>query len=93
VWLRTRRDRVARSAVEMWTRRYQLTPLEATILGDAIHGFDRSEIAQGRDLSVETVKTHISHLLRKTGDDGLGEAARRLLYELVFECDELFQKG
>jgi hypothetical protein len=39
------KEALFRAAVEMWTRRYQLTPLEATILGDAIHGFDVSHPA------------------------------------------------
>ncbi len=77
-----------RTAVASWTRRYQLTTIEASILADGVHGFDRSEIAKGRILSLETVKTHIRNLLRKTGDRGLGQAARRLLHEIVFECEE-----
>jgi DNA-binding NarL/FixJ family response regulator len=78
------RKNLLRAAVAGWTQRYELTAIEASILGDAIRGVERPELAERRFVSVETMKTNIRRLLRKTGDRSLVQAARRLLFELVF---------
>lgn len=78
------RKNLLRAVVAGWTQRYELTAIEASILGDAIRGLERPELAQRRFISVETMKTNIRRFLRKTGDASLVDASRRLLFELVF---------
>jgi len=45
----------------------ELTPRETEILGLVAEGLSNREIAERVVLSDETVKTHVSHVLRKLG--------------------------
>lgn len=44
-----------------------LTEREVVVLKLLVKGFKNAEIARQLGISVETVRTHISHALRKTG--------------------------
>ena len=44
-----------------------LTPREEEILTLVAHGFDNQEIAEALFISLSTVKTHLGHILAKTG--------------------------
>jgi len=53
-----------------------LTPREKDILTDLSHGLSRSEIASGRDLSINTVKMLINSIYMKLGAENLADAIR-----------------
>lgn len=65
--------------VSEWQRGYRLTRSEALILRLAANGTKRGDLAAATQTSVRTVDTHITNLLRKTGDGSLSEAVNRLL--------------
>jgi DNA-binding NarL/FixJ family response regulator len=77
--LTSRLETVARA----WAGRYGLSPAETDVLVGGALGEDRETIARRRESTLETVKSHVANLLRKTGDVGLLEAANRLLRELL----------
>ena len=66
-------------AVESWRKRYGLSEAEADVLGRSAAGEAREAIAETRNCSPLTVKTHVANLLGKTDDDSLFTAVGRLL--------------
>jgi DNA-binding CsgD family transcriptional regulator len=46
---------------------YDFTPKEIEILRLLVQGASNAEISEELDISIHTVKTHIKHLLLKTG--------------------------
>jgi DNA-binding CsgD family transcriptional regulator/general stress protein CsbA len=63
----TRKTFVAPVDAETLKLRYDLSPSEAEILEMICAGMANHEIADRRNVSVNTVKTHISHLYTKLG--------------------------
>jgi DNA-binding NarL/FixJ family response regulator len=66
-----------------WAKRYSLTPAEAAILEAAVEGATHEELLEDRGISRGTLKKHVQHLLKKTGDPSLLAATARLLRERV----------
>lgn len=58
---------------------YELTNTEATISKYLVDGWKNYDIAEDRNVSVETVKTQIASILRKTGTQGRSELIRLAL--------------
>lgn len=46
-----------------------ITPREGQVCQLVSHGLDNQKIAEVLDLSIETVKEHVAHVLAKTGFD------------------------
>jgi FixJ family two-component response regulator len=59
-----------------WSERYRASPTESAILHAVIHGASREDLDEG-GRSIATMRTHITHLLQKTGDENLNELGRR----------------
>ena len=64
-----------------WAARYKLTSAETSILRAAAEGMTHGEIAKSRGSSPTTIKAHVHHLLKKTGDRSMLAAVARLLRE------------
>jgi len=76
-----RPTRSTSTSADTWRTRYGLTNVETAILKAALRGKYREAIARDRGVSVLTIKSHITRLLRKTGDRSLLAATARLLRE------------
>jgi DNA-binding NarL/FixJ family response regulator len=46
---------------------FQLTPREMTVVGFLLKGLTNKEIAQAINVTVQTAKEHIKHVMEKTG--------------------------
>jgi DNA-binding NarL/FixJ family response regulator len=66
-------------------RRCGLTPREGEILTQLVDGQPWQEVADGLGISRRTYATHVSHILRKTGADGIGALVIGLLLEAQHE--------
>jgi DNA-binding CsgD family transcriptional regulator len=75
-------DRVA-SVLKRWRQRFVVTTMEERVLGAVAAGFDRLEIANRLRIKPSTVKTHVKHILEKTGHRGILQAANALLLEAL----------
>ena len=73
--------RSTNTSANAWRTRYGLTNVETAILKAALRGKGREAIARDRGVSALTIKSHITRLLRKTGDRSLLAATARLLRE------------
>jgi len=58
-----------------------LSPRELEVAQLALAGLPAAEVARRLFVTVNTVKTHIRHILRKTGTDSRADLVRRLLME------------
>ncbi|MBY6276774.1 MAG: hypothetical protein CWE10_11290 [Symbiobacterium thermophilum] len=58
-----------------------LSPRELEVAQLALSGLPTAEVARRLFVTVNTVKTHIRHILRKTGTESRAELVRRLLME------------
>lgn len=58
-----------------------LSPRELEVAQLALAGLPTAEVARRLFVTVNTVKTHIRHILRKTGADSRAELVRKLLME------------
>ena len=58
---------------------YHLTPRESDVLTLLALGEPRSGLARKLGVEESSVKTHLKHMLRKTGDADVGELVARLL--------------
>jgi DNA-binding NarL/FixJ family response regulator len=67
--------------VGRWAIRYRLSEAETDVLRRAALGEDRKMIAASRSSSEQTIKKHVTNLLRRTGDASLHAAVERLLRE------------
>jgi DNA-binding NarL/FixJ family response regulator len=76
-------DHAVRRGVEEWRVRYGLTRAETAVLRDAVEGVDRGTLAERRGISETTVRTHVRHMLQKTGDANLSDAIQRFLREVI----------
>jgi len=66
-------------AVERFVAEYALTPREADVVAALAHGQRRTDLADELGVDEGTVKSHIKHILKKTGDADTGELLARLL--------------
>jgi len=66
-------------ALGEWQRNYSLSEAELHVLELTVRMHSREEIACLRHVSLETVKSHVKSMLRKTGDESAKDAAIRLL--------------
>lgn len=66
-------------ALGEWQRNYSLSEAELHVLELTVRMRTREEIARARQVSLETVKSHIKSLLQKSGDDTAARAAIRFL--------------
>lgn len=77
-----------------YQKRYGLSPAETDVLERSAAGLTREQVAALRSCSPLTLKTHVAHLLGKTGDQTLSEVVARLLRQLAGAGDDhgLLQK-
>ena len=66
-------------AVKWFVEEYGLTKREGDLVALLASGEPRTELADGLRVGEGTVKTHIKHILKKTGDRDVGELLARLL--------------
>ncbi len=78
-----RGDGPTRDVVDAWSLRYGLTRAETDVLRDGVLGVDRGQLAERRGISETTVRTHVRHILEKTGDASLSDAIQRALREVI----------
>jgi DNA-binding NarL/FixJ family response regulator len=78
----------AAAAVEEWARLKRLTPREAEILLGAVTGHSHQALADAAGISLNTLKTHIRHLLEKSGAETLGDLARVVTHRVFFRAQE-----
>jgi DNA-binding NarL/FixJ family response regulator len=71
------------SVVERLADEYHLSPVEREILVGSLCGQDRASMVAARNISPNTLKTQIRHLLLKTGETSLGHLRDRVLQSLV----------
>lgn len=64
-----------------------LSPRELEVAQLALAGLPTAEVARRLFVTVNTVKTHIRHILRKTGTDSRAELIRRLRMEEELAAD------
>ncbi len=76
-------DHAVRPVVDAWRTRYGLTRAETAVLRDAVQGVDRGTLAERQGISETTVRTHVRHMLQKTGDANLSDAIQRALREVI----------
>ena len=67
------------AAIPRFAAAHKLTPREADVLTLIARGVPRAKLARRLRISEESVKTHVKHILRETGDDNVGELVARLL--------------
>ena len=75
-----------RDAVARWRAHYALSDAEADVLLRAALGRPREAIAEARGCSPATIRTHITNLLKKMGDEALHMAVARLLRDVGIRC-------
>jgi DNA-binding NarL/FixJ family response regulator len=66
-------------AVKAFIEEYALTKREADLVVLLAQGEPRAELADSLHVGEGTVKTHIKHILKKTGDRDVGELLARIL--------------
>ncbi len=72
-----------REVVDEWRVRYALTGAETEVFRDALEGVERGAHAERRGISETTLRTHVRHMLGKTGDANLSDAVQRGLREVI----------
>ncbi len=60
-------------------RSYRLTPAEATFADRLMHGDSVEGVADSIGITINTARTHVRHLLEKTGSRRLGDLIRILM--------------
>jgi DNA-binding NarL/FixJ family response regulator len=68
-----------RQSIRSFIHAYGLTPREADVLCLLAQGETRAGLARKLGVRESSVKTHLKHILRKTGDADVGELIARLL--------------
>jgi DNA-binding NarL/FixJ family response regulator len=68
-----------RAAIDVWVKRYRLTPREAEIIGAAMDGTDHARLAALAGVTVGTIKNQVHRLLCKVGTASLQELVRQIL--------------
>ena len=71
------------AVIEDWGTRCDLSAAERNILLRATLGESRGAIAAARDVSLQTLKTQVKAMLRKTGSDSLQVAVAEVLREVA----------
>jgi DNA-binding NarL/FixJ family response regulator len=66
-----------------WAQECPLTVAEQHVLLQAALGESKEAIAASHASRMNTVKKHVSNILRKTGDDTLQQAVNRLLRSVL----------
>jgi DNA-binding CsgD family transcriptional regulator len=67
------------AVVASWQAKHALTPMEASVLGHVLRGRSNKEIGSLLGSGTATVRTHVTHILKK-----LGVATRAQLAFLAF---------
>jgi DNA-binding CsgD family transcriptional regulator len=62
---------------------HQLTPAEAALATSLLHGESLSDVCERRDVSVNTVRTHLKSICQKTGTRRQADVVRVLLRSLA----------
>jgi DNA-binding NarL/FixJ family response regulator len=84
LFLESVRGEVAvRRVVDHWRIRYGLTTAETAVLRDGVEGVERGTLAERRGVSETTLRTHVRHMLQKTGDASMSDAIQRALREVI----------
>jgi DNA-binding NarL/FixJ family response regulator len=72
-----------REVVQDWRLRYSLTAAETEVLRAGLEGVERGAHAERRGISETTLRTHVRHMLQKSGDASLSDAIQRGLREVI----------
>jgi DNA-binding NarL/FixJ family response regulator len=64
------REQVRADRLEVASRRFELTPKQAEVLGLLVHGLTNRSIATALGCAESTVELHVTALLRKTHCNG-----------------------
>jgi DNA-binding CsgD family transcriptional regulator len=72
-------DRLPETTAETLTRLYGLTAAEAKLAVLLIRGYSPQTAAGELDVSINTVRTHIRHLLLKTETERITDFVRRIV--------------
>jgi DNA-binding NarL/FixJ family response regulator len=73
----------AARVIDRWGRRRHLTPTEVCVFKAASTGLDRKGMAQHLRIAELTVKTHVQHILAKTGHRCIQSATIEVLLEAL----------
>lgn len=82
-------DRSAASAIAGAATAGDLTPRETDVLRHLALGRSNRDIAVALDISEETVKTHVAHVLAKLGVDNRAQATVQALKRGIVSLDDL----
>lgn len=72
-------NRITIPSTQFLKNLFELTPKEASLATALLHNMTLEEYAQQHDISYNTVRTHLAHLMQKTGASRQSELVRLLL--------------
>jgi DNA-binding NarL/FixJ family response regulator len=68
-----------RLAVEKYGRQHRLSPVETVIVESIAMRVSRMELMDQRDITENTYKTHVRHILKKTGETSVADVRTKVM--------------